>query len=94
LRATLLENAGWLRHTNDSAQQHAHAGLRAVVAGAQLIQLRDGFARVVGLAKLQIRFGQQIEILRLIRMLLNLLGELSKVQLRALLRGKRCAVVE
>ena len=69
-----------------ASQQYARAGLCPVVTGAELIKLRDCFSRVFEFAQFQIRFGQQIEILRLIRMFLNLLRQLCQIQLRPRLR--------
>ena len=52
-------------------EQHADAGLRAIVVRAQLIELRDGIFREFQLPELQISLGQQVEILGLTRMFLN-----------------------
>src|ERR1700692_1541156 len=75
-------------------QQHAHSGLRPVVASAQLIELTDCLASFVGFSKFQISFREQIEILRLVRMFPDLFGQLSQVQLGAVLTGKAGAVVQ
>ena len=48
-------------------EQHADSGLRAVIAGAELVELFHGFARVGDFAEFQICFGEQVEILRLVR---------------------------
>ena len=56
-------------------QEYADTRLHAEIFRAQLVELCDGFARIVGLAEFQIRFDKEIEILRTVRMLLDLLGE-------------------
>src|SRR6266478_897262 len=75
-------------------QEYADTRLHAEIFRAQLVELCDGFARIVGLAEFQIRFGKEIEILRTVRMLLDLLGEFGQVELRALFWRKTGPVIE
>ena len=75
-------------------QEHADAGLRSKVAGAQLIQLPNCPERVVAPSQLKVSLRQQVEILRLIRVLLDLLGQLRQIELRAILRRERRPIVQ
>ena len=76
-----------------AGQQHADSGLGAIVARADLVKLCDRLACFFELSQFQISFRQQVEILRLVRMLLDLLDQFGQVQLRALLRSKVGAIV-
>src|ERR1700689_4434136 len=69
-------------------EEHADSGLRPVVAFTHLIQLRDSLSRAGGLAQLQICFGEQIKILRLVGMLGDFVGDLLDVDLGAVVLGK------
>ena len=60
----------------ETGKQYAHSRLRAIIAGAELVELRDSIASFIGLAHFQIGFGEKIEILGLVGMLFDLLGEL------------------
>ena len=75
-------------------QQNADAGLRAIVFGADLIKLRDRCPGVARLAELQVRFGEQVQVLRLAGMLLDLLIQFGDIELRARLRRKLGTVVQ
>ena len=51
-----------------SGQQYSNAGLGAIVAGAYLIKLRDGFFGLIMFTEFEIGFGKQVKVLRLARM--------------------------
>ena len=78
-------------------EKHADAGLRAVVAAAELIELFHGFARIGGVAEFQIRFGKQVKILRLVGMLGDFVGDLFNVEFGSVVFGEiraRADVIE
>ena len=77
-----------------SGKQNANPGLRAIVVRTHLIKLCDGLPRNVDLSKLQISLGQEIQILRLPRMLLDLRRHFRDIELRPFLGRKRGPVVE
>src|SRR5215470_11408135 len=70
-----------------SCEKHAHTSLRAVIAGAELVELSNRPARVLGLADFEIGFGQQVQVGRLVGMLLGLLRELRDIEFSPLLSG-------
>jgi len=77
-----------------AGQQYAHSGLCTVVARADLIKLHNCSSSIFEFSQFQISFGQQIEVLWLVRMSLNLLGQLGQIQLSPRLRRKARAVIE
>ena len=77
-----------------AGEQHADAGLGAVVARAYLVELGDGAARVVGLSQFQISLGQQVEVLRAVGMFLDLFDQFGLIELSPGLGSKIGAVVE
>ena len=78
----------------ETGEQHADPGLSAIVARAYLVKLRDGLASLVELPQLQIRLSQQVQVLRTVRMLLNLRRQLGEVQLSLLLGSEVGASIE
>src|SRR5206468_2091483 len=78
----------------ETRQQYTDAGLGAVVARAELVKLRDDLSAFVGLAQFQISFGQQVEVLRLVRMFLDLLRQLGQIQLRPVLRREIGTIIK
>src|SRR5208282_3543450 len=74
-------------------EQYTNAGLRPVVARGHLIELNDCLPGFFWFSEFQISFREQVEILRLIRVFADLVGQLSEVQLRTVLTGKAGAVV-
>ena len=75
-------------------EKDADASLHTEIIGADLIELRDGGARVFDFSQFQISFGEGVEILGTARMRFDLIGEFSEVKLRALLSGETGAIVE
>ena len=71
-----------------ASEEHADSGLRAEIAAAELVELRDGLACVVDFAEFQICFGEQVEILRLVGMLGDFVGDLLQVEFGAVAFGK------
>ena len=56
--------------------------------------MRDDLSAFVGLAQFQISFGQQVEVLRLVRMFLDLLRQLGQIQLRPVLRREIGTIIK
>src|ERR1700738_1353253 len=77
-----------------AGEQYADPRLGAVIVAAELVKLSVGPASIFRFAKFQVGFGEQVEILRLVRVFLDLFGELGQVELRALARRESCAIVE
>src|ERR1035437_3843144 len=77
-----------------TCEQYADAGLRAIVIRARLIKLRHRFAGRALIAELQISLGKDVQILRLARVVLDLLGQLGDVEWRAFLGRKGGTVIE
>src|SRR6202034_420573 len=77
-----------------SRKQTPNPGLRAIVVRTHLIKLCDGRPRNVDLSKLQISLGQEIQILRLPRMLLDLRCYFRDIEFGPFLGRKRGTVVE
>ena len=69
------------------------ASVRKSPAG-ELIELRDRALRVFHVSGFQVRLGQQIQVLRLIWMLLHFVRQLCQVQLIARAGGEIGAIVE
>ncbi len=74
-------------------QQHTYAGLSSEVARANLVKLGDGLAGFVRLPKFQISLGQQVEALRMVRIFLQLFGQIGEVLLSPRLARKTGAFV-
>src|SRR5215469_136492 len=78
----------------EARQEHADPGLRSIIVGAQLVELRDHLQGFIHFAKLKVRFGEKIKILRLVGMLLNQSGQFGKIQLRLGLLRQVSAIVQ
>ncbi len=75
-------------------QQDTYAGEHSIVVGAGLVKLCDGLLGFIHLAQLEVGFGQEVEILRLIRILLDLVGQLFDIELVARRSRQMRAIVE
>ena len=62
--------------------------MRAKIAAAQLIQLRERLPSLRHLTKFEVGFSKQVEVLRLVGMLVEFFGQLLEIQFRAVLFGK------
>jgi len=75
-------------------KQRAGAGLRTEILPAHFVKLRDRCAGFRNFPQFQIRFREQIQILRTSWMHLDLFGEFTDIELRSLFCSERSAIVE